>query len=406
MPPMARRLGSGVSPERVRAFWAARQGMAGAMRGQSAHDVLAKTGWARSVGGANPYVAIFDRAGLGRGAVDAEVAKNAISELPSARGCTYVVPKSDYAVALRAAQMKGGDAEIAAAKKFLGVTDAELAKLEKRVLDAVAKAPLDPAAIEEACGDAVRSLGAEGKRRGVTTTLPLVLGRLQTQGQIRRVPTDGRLDQQRYRYARWTNGPLEKTKIDDAALAIELARRFFRWTGPATVAQLAWWSGLGVKAARGAAAEVKAVTLEDGSERLLFADDRDALLAMDVPKEPRVSFVSSLDNAMHMRREVEPHMDAADAARKMPGGAKSVAGGALVDSEYHPILRSRPRRRPLGLGRREGGARVDDVREGAERRARSGERVAAWATRTWATCARSASTARRAASRASMRCGR
>ena len=52
-------------------------------------------------------------------------------------------------------------------------------------------------------GGAARSLGPEGKTKGLTTTLPLALGNLQAEGEIRRVPTDGRLDQQRYRYAAW-----------------------------------------------------------------------------------------------------------------------------------------------------------------------------------------------------------
>jgi len=329
--------GKAISPSRVRAFWASRQRLAGAVKGSSAADVLAKTGWARSVGGCNPYLALRDRAGLSRDAVDREVKGLAIHELTAARGCTYVVPRADYAVALRASQGHGDDAAIAQAKKFLGVTDKEIDRLSQRVQDAVASGPLDPAAIKEAVGDAVRSFGAEGKKRGVSTTLPLALGRLQTHGVLRRVPIDGRLDQQRYRYARWDENPLAKQTFDDEEIAIELARRFFRWTGPATVAQLAWWAGLGVRAARAAAAETEVVSLEDGSDRMLFADDRDTLLAMEVEGEPRVSFVSILDNLFHMRRDMAPHLDAADADRKMPGEKTSVAA-ALSDLPYHPIV--------------------------------------------------------------------
>jgi hypothetical protein len=326
---------SGVPPEQVRAFWAERQGLAGGMTGASAGDVLLRTGWARSVGGCNPYLALRDRAGLSREAIDRAVAALEIHELPAARGCTYVVPKKDFAIALRASQGHGDDATIAMAKKFLGVTDKELDRLCQRVLDTIAKTPLDPAGIKEAVGDAVRSLGAEGKKRGTSSTLPLALGRLQTRGLIRRVPMDGRLDQQRYRYVAWTPGPLGKKVLDDDAIAIELARRFFRWTGPATVAQLAWWSGLGVKAARAAADELKVVPMEEGSDRLLFAEDRDALLGVEAPREPRVSFVSILDNIFHMRREVAPHLDPIDGERKVPA-SKALSG--LVDLPYHPIV--------------------------------------------------------------------
>ncbi len=308
-----------IAPERVRAFWAERQGLAGGRRGASAAEVLAQTGWARSVGGCNPYLALRNRAGLSRAAVDAAVEKLEIHELPSARGCTYVVPKGDFAIALRASQGHTDDATMAMAVKYLGVTEKEIDRLSDRVVALLAKTPLDPAALKEQAGDAVRSLGLEGKKRGTTTTLPLALGRLQTRGLIRRVPTNGRIDQQRYRYAAWSPSPLAKTKLTDDALAIELARRFFRWTGPATVPQLAWWAGLGVKAARAAVAELALVPLEDGSDRLLFADDREALLATTPPREPQIAFVSALDNLVHLRREILPHLGAEDGERSVPG---------------------------------------------------------------------------------------
>jgi hypothetical protein len=336
----------GVSPERLRAFWAERQWLAGGLKGKSASEVLERTGWCRSVGGCNPYLALRDRAGISRADVDAAVAKLELHELPAARGCTYVVPKADFAVALRASQGHADDATMAMATKFLGVTKKEIDRLCDRVLALVAKSALDPAALKEQLGDAVRALGPEGKKRGTTSTLPIALGSLQTRGLIRRVSTDGRLDQQRYRYIAWNPSPLAKKTFTDEEIAMELARRFFRWTGPATVAQLAWWAGLGVKAARAAALELKVVPLEGGDDdRFLFADDRDALLALTLPREPRISFVSSLDNLMHLRRSASQHLDAADVAR-IPGVTKKEAGSALADLPYHAIV---DRGRVIGL---------------------------------------------------------
>jgi hypothetical protein len=343
--------GEAISPVMLRAFWAERQQLAvgtASATGATAADVLAKTGWARSVGGCNPYLALWARAGLSREAVDRAVKELEVHELTAARGCTYVVPRADYAVALRASQGHGDDASIAQAKKYLAVTDKEIDRLCQRVLDAIAKGPLDPAAIKETVGDAVRSLGAEGKKRGLGSTLPLALGRLQTHGLVRRVSIDGRLDQQRYRYARWDVSPLSNQTFSDEAIAIELARRFFRWAGPATIAQLTWWAGLGVKAARAAAAEVRVVALEEGSDRLLFEDDRDALRAMAIPRDPCVAFVSSLDNLLHLRREVRPHLEAIDLEREVPGegSRKSEAAGSLAELPYHPII---DRGRIIGL---------------------------------------------------------
>ncbi len=118
----------------------------------------------------------------------------------------------------------------------LGVTSTEIYKLCAAVVDALAKGPLAPDALREATGGAARSLGKEGKKKGLTTTLPLALGRLQSEGEIRRVPVNGRLDQQHYSYTLWRPNPLEKFRLTADEAYVELARRYFRWTGPASPA--------------------------------------------------------------------------------------------------------------------------------------------------------------------------
>lgn len=62
---------------------------------------------------------------------------------------------------------------------------------------------VDPQQLKAELGGAVRSLGEEGKKKGVSTMLPTALGLLQADGRIRRVPLNGRLDQQRYAYTAW-----------------------------------------------------------------------------------------------------------------------------------------------------------------------------------------------------------
>src|SRR5450755_1940760 len=157
---------------KLRAWWWHRQGLDGAMHGKTAADVLERTGWARSVGGVGPYLTLFSRAGLSREKVDAAVAKVEISELPTARGCTYVLPASDFALGLKLGQ--GFDSDMKTALK-IGVTQKEIDKLSDAVVAALEKEPLDPDGIREATGKAVRNLGEEGKKKGVTTTLPLAL---------------------------------------------------------------------------------------------------------------------------------------------------------------------------------------------------------------------------------------
>jgi hypothetical protein len=98
---------------KIRSWWAHRQGLDGAFAGKSASEVLQLAGWARSVGSSNPYLTLFSRAGLDRENVDAAVAKLEIHELPSARGCAYVLPASDFALALTVGQGFGGEMKVA-----------------------------------------------------------------------------------------------------------------------------------------------------------------------------------------------------------------------------------------------------------------------------------------------------
>src|SRR5258708_19741834 len=103
---------------------------------------------------------------------DAAVEKTEIHELPSARGCTYVLPASDFALGLELAQ--GFVGEIKVAEK-LGVTGKEIDKLCDAVLQALEKGPLDPAGLREATGKAVHNLAPEAQNNRLTTPLPLAL---------------------------------------------------------------------------------------------------------------------------------------------------------------------------------------------------------------------------------------
>jgi hypothetical protein len=321
------------SPAHLRAWWWHRQGLDGSLRGAAPDAVLARSGWARSVGGAGPYLTVWARAGAGRAAVDAAVADRAIHELPAARGCTYVLPAADYGLALALARATP-DTDMAGARP-LGVTDAEVDALGERVAAALADGPLDPDGIRAAVGPAARSLGAAGKAKGVGTTLPLALGRLQADGRIRRVPADGRLDRQRYRYARWDDAPAWP---GDANPHAALAGRFFRWNGPATLAEWQWYAGLGKRAAAEAAAPLGLVPAWPAADRLLLPDDAEAFRTHAVPAEPQYAFVSGLDALFAARRELRTLLDPADAERPARTTRTPRALGTLQDLPSHAIV--------------------------------------------------------------------
>src|SRR3989442_1612129 len=127
---------------KLRAWYSHRQGLDGSLAGAKPADVIARTGWARSVGGVGPYLTLFSRAGTSRDQADAAVANLQIHELPSARACTYVLPASDFALGLAVSRpLSGGEIKVALK---LGVTEKEIDKLCDGVLKALGKKALSP----------------------------------------------------------------------------------------------------------------------------------------------------------------------------------------------------------------------------------------------------------------------
>lgn len=324
---------------KLRAWWSHRQGLDGTLEGKPAAEALERAGWARSVGGSGPYLTLYARTGLSREQIDRAVEKLEIHELPAARGCTYVLPAVNYALGLKAGEAFGSN-DIKVALK-LGVTEQEIDMLCGAVLKVLAKSPLEPEEIRSAVGLAARSLGPEGVKKGISSTLPLALGKLQVSGDIRRIPTNGRLDQQRYKYALWRPNPLAKYKSSLEETYTELARNYFRWIGPATLVEFQGFSGLGVKAAKAAVEALKLVTVTGG--RLMFAEDHDAFEKFKPPKAPQYALVSSLDSMFLARRNVVDLVDEADWDRDI-GNKKCLSG--LTDLPHHAIL---DRGRIIGL---------------------------------------------------------
>src|ERR1022692_679115 len=318
--------------DKLRAWWSHRQGLDGGLAGATPAEVLERTGWARSVGGVGPYLTLFARAVTSREAADQAVANLEIHELPSARGCTYVVPASEFALALKAGESFGGG-EMKTAYK-LGVTDKEVDKLSGAVLKALAEGPLDPEEIREATRNASRHLGDEGKKKGMITTLPLALGELQASGEIRRVPVNGRLDQQRYRYILWRPNPLDSFPLTAEQVQTELARHYFHWTGPASLAEYQWFSALTGKAAKAAIEPLKLEPV--AGDRLMLPEDRDQFEAFQIPKHPQYAMVSSIDGLSLLRRDLNSLVEAKDYSHTLL--RREGAGAGVPDLPSHGIF--------------------------------------------------------------------
>lgn len=325
-----------MNPIKLRAWWSYRQALDGRLQNSTPPEVLSSTGWMRSVGGSGPYLGLHARCGASREAVDAALARADIHELPSARGCTYVLPASDFALGLKAAH-PFADSPMKVARK-LGVTDAEVDKLGAKIVAALSKGSLEPDAIKEAVGGAVRNLGEAGKKKGVTTTLPLALGRLQAAGEIRRIPTNGRLDQQRYRYARWQPNPLAKFRLSEGEVCTELAKRFFQWTGAATLTEFQTFAGLGVKASADAVAPLGLVPIENGSPLLATPQQREEFNQFQVPKAANYTLTSCLDGLLLFRRDIKSLLAPEDLDQKFAGEDGCVTGTGLMDLPNNAIL--------------------------------------------------------------------
>lgn len=317
---------------KLRAWWSHQQALDGRLDGAAPAEVLSETGWARSIGGVGPYLTLAARAGTTRQAADEAVTALHIHELPAARNCTYVVPAADFALALRAGE--GFSTDVKTVGK-LGVTEKEIRKLCDAVVKALANGPLEPDGIREAVGPAVRNLGEEGKKKGVTTTLPVALGLLQTEGEIRRVSTNGRFDQQRYSYTLWRPNPRAQSKLTPEETGVELARRYFQWAGPATVAEFRWFSAMSAKAAKAAIEPLGLTPLPPpDDERLMFPADLEKLAAFQVPKRAQYRLVSSIDGISLLRRDLKGIVDPPDMELMVTREGK----GELADLPSHAIM--------------------------------------------------------------------
>jgi len=320
----------------LRAWTWHKQGLDGSLAGADSAEVLSRAGWSRSVGGANPYLTLFARAGIRRERADADVAALRIHELPTARGCTYVVGAADFAWGLALGQ---GSAE--ATVKILdklGVERAEVEALEAQTLGLLqsANGPMDPKQLKDALGDAVRSLGEEGKKKGASTMLPTVLGLLQADGRIRRVPVNGRLDQQRYAYTAWG---LDKAADSPEQIRARLMERYLGWTGGATLKQTQWFTAFTVaqtKAALAAAGAVEAHGL------WMLPHDTAELESFHAPQEEQIQLLAGSDSLFLLRRNAADHFAEEDGERQLLSARLALQ----ADLPDHPIV---DRGRIIGL---------------------------------------------------------
>jgi hypothetical protein len=142
-------------------------------------------------------------------------------------------------------------------------------------------------------------------------------------------------------------------KLSTEEAYTELARRYFRWIGPASVAEFQWFSALGVKAAKAAVEPLKLEPLAAGDDRLMLPGDRAKLDAFKAPKDPHYTLTSVVDSIVLLRRDLKGLLDPKDLDRAVFVEKDTKSLGALPDLPSHAIL---DRGRVVGLWEYDTGA--------------------------------------------------
>lgn len=312
------------SAAEMRAWWSHRQGLSSVPDGGSLHSALRQSGWARSVGGSNPYFAGFARTRCSVEQAHLELSDQMVMELPSARGCTYVIPHEDYPLALAIAS-KAVKNDLGPARRISDITDEEVENLTDALVAVLSATPQSPATLREKLGNKVREFGPEGKKVGITTSLSLALGRAQRRGLALRWPDSGRFDTQKYSYIRG-NIP-----AFDGDPYVALAERYFTWIGAATLAQFQEFSGISATAARAATAHLDLIDIGDGN--LLLSDYKKEFDAFSRPVEPDYRLVSALDPILHLRRDIPTLIseDTDNPSQVKFGGLHELRANAIMD---------------------------------------------------------------------------
>lgn len=266
-------------------------------------QLVARTGWLRTLGGVDAYLAMHARQrALPRALVDDVVQRGDLRIVPSVRGCIYLVPKSDADLCLAVAEMQSR-ARTEREHAKAGIDKGEIEELASAAFATLKKSgPLSTEALRRAMPEGtVRSLGEAGKKVGISSPLPPALRRLEFERRIERRTEGGRLDTERYVWHAVDRPAARTAHEEPVALLAELFSRFLQHAGAATLSMFAAWSGFSQRDAKAAAVRSKPMRAQgpDGEE-LFVRDDVEHLLRMGPALASTVAFLPFEDNLAHL----------------------------------------------------------------------------------------------------------
>jgi hypothetical protein len=267
-----------VSLEQTRSHWWKRQALGGGSGAIA--DAIGRSGWLRTLGGADVYIAArARRPNMKRSELDGAVERGELRVVPAARGCIYLVPSTivPELMAFNAEDWrKDTDKNLAKIDKTIAVIEA----FAPAVLDALAK-PLTTDGVRKQLGGKVPSFGDAGKKAGLSSPLPLALRMLEFAGDIERTLEGGKLDSDRYIW-RKTAG---KRKAASKIPFVRVVEAFLGFAAPATIAQISAWSGRSQRDVKAALDTLKATSVDVsgvGPAWLLASD----VAALEAAKPP------------------------------------------------------------------------------------------------------------------------
>jgi len=332
---------------RARAHWHLRQGLAEPIAG-SLDEIVAATGWVRTLGGVDVYLAVRARApGMKRVDLDKVVAEGRLSVIPAVRGCIYLVPRAELPVAMRVAEeqyKKRTEREL----EKVGVPESEIAAVGEAVVGTLKKGPLSTDALRKALPAGVlRSLGEKGKKVGMSATLPTALRYLEFDGKVERTLAGERLDSERYEWRLPQKNPFAGAKIprEPTQRYALIARSFFRHAGPASVEDFASWTGLSQRDAKAAMerAGLSPVAVEGYADEAFVVEEDLPILREAAKASASVSMLAFEDNYLGLHGGPRLLVDPKHHGREVPqwgqkkgstlGEVKHLAMRAVFDGD-------------------------------------------------------------------------
>ena len=288
--------------DRLRVVRLAAQGMC-PVAGMPPMQLVARTGWLRTLGGVDAYLAIHARQrGMPRALVDDVVHRGDLRVVPAARGCVYLAPRADVDLCLAVAELQSR-ARVEREHTKAGIEKGEIDEVAAAAFATLKKhGQMSTDALRRALPQGVvRSLGDAGKKVGISSPLPPALRRLEFDRKIERRLEGGRLDSERYLW-RAIDKPQPSTAPDGPdAIAKALFERYLLHAGAATLSMFAAWSGFSQRDAKAAIARCKPTTATGPEgEDLFVRDDVEHLLRMGPALSSAVAFLPFEDNLVHL----------------------------------------------------------------------------------------------------------